>query len=161
MSCNLVQWQRNIAGSIISRLSTLALPSPFQASVVDWLSNVLMSRERIVDWQAWPYWSNRSYRNWQQRPKKGDTKHFIIRLGCRQKWCVKPPLVWAVFHWDGDSNHQNGGKRLSLEQNKKKANWMIRLGDKGVFIRIIYKIGWFPTSETSFKLHRFLHFRRV
>lgn len=77
------------------------------------------------------------------RDWKKDTRQFLIHLRCnRQKGCVKPclfgPFSLLILHWDEDLNYQNGGRRLSLEQ---KTNWMIRLRDKGLFIRKIYKIG--------------------
>lgn len=148
MSCNLVQWQRNIAGSIISRLSTLALPSPlsgFRSGLIIkcfdvkgencWLTGVAVLEQQIIQKLTA-----------ETEKKRHKTFHYSSRL--QTEVMRKAP---ACFHWDGDLNHQNGGEasKPRTKQNKK-ANWMIRLGGKGLFIRIIYKIGWFPTHSTDF-----------
>lgn len=92
--------------------------------------------------------------NWQQRPKKKrrKTSHYSSRLQQTAAMC-KAPFVWAVFI--GNSPLRRGFKPSKRGETSKpgtkKANWMIRLGDKGLFIRRIYKMEGFATLGTSLK----------
>lgn len=89
MSRNLVWWQRDDSGSVISRRGVAACFC-FSSSSFSVCSGVIIKcfdvkRESDVDWRVWTERSNRSYSNWQRRPvlraphkKTRQTKHLII-----------------------------------------------------------------------------------